>query len=622
MLFQQLYNWIKYKTLPPSVLFKNRLFIERDSKNRKIFNNFGLIFRNTRWSGYETYNISLNFRVPLYRFFFLFFFVIIFFFVITNFKYFYIYHWAFNFVAFLWWGCVDIFDYYLVFLVWFFITAISSFTNLIYFYFFFNKLRTDFFKNRPLFFKILKFESHKIPKFSKHDLNWLLYSWLINNTRNGNLVNFDALFDSYFKTKQWEKGCTFFVKLYKLVHLLNLSTSKNTTVFSMFNVNKIEKKTPNSFNIFIFKPFSFIFFYNLFADTNDKHDRSCFFLKNRLEWNPFYFNIELQKFNFLFKYKQGQFFFKNLNFGEFLYYLNNNQEFLTLSNNLRNQLNTAKWGRWLYRYSLLHRKLFKNSHKITLVKKLINFNPITETLYSKNLWAAEHFTKFENNNNFFNSLSNIFFNKFLRSETGPHFTGFNIFNLNKNDGGFKNFSHYENSFFWYLKRNYVLNALRSNNIKSALNLKTPMCVENTYHPTRLKHFFLLSTVSNSLFLNTLNFQIFSIFSENILLFKNFKNSIFNENFLIKDLSLILNNKNFLTREHLERVFWISTQISNPNHKLNFFDYFGLFDLGLNTRFSDFCNDSEKHELINYWTILTVLNYDGLFINDLGYLTFF
>jgi hypothetical protein len=49
MLFQRLYNWIKYKTLPSSFLFKNRLFIERDSKHRRVLSNFGLSFRNSKW---------------------------------------------------------------------------------------------------------------------------------------------------------------------------------------------------------------------------------------------------------------------------------------------------------------------------------------------------------------------------------------------------------------------------------------------------------------------------------------------------------------------------------------------------------------------------------------------
>lgn len=330
----------------------------------------------------------------------------------------------------------------------------------------------------------------------------------------------------------------------------------------------------------------------------------------------------MQKLNFLFKYKNGQFFFKNINFGDFLYYLNNHQEFLTLSNNLRNQLNTAKWNRWLYRYSLLHRKTLKNSHKITLIKKLINFNPITKNLYNKNLWASEHLKRFENNDKFFNVLSNIFFNKFLQTETDCRFTTFNTFSLNKIDNNFSNLSYYENSFFWYLKRNYTLNALNSNNIKSALSFKTSIADKNPRHTPRLKHFVLSSSAANSLSLNTLSLQLFSTCSENLLLFKNYNNSIFYENFLIKDLSLVLNDKNLLTEECLGRIFWISTQVSNLKHNLIFFDYFVSKSTSDDVVFGKFYNNSTVHHSTVNWILFIILNYDRLFINDLKYLTFF
>ena len=58
MLFSRVYNWIKYKTLPPSVLFLNRLFVERDSKHRCVLSNLGLTFRNSKWSMYARTNVQ------------------------------------------------------------------------------------------------------------------------------------------------------------------------------------------------------------------------------------------------------------------------------------------------------------------------------------------------------------------------------------------------------------------------------------------------------------------------------------------------------------------------------------------------------------------------------------
>ena len=68
MLFKNLFNWIKYKTLPPSVLFRNRLFIERDVKHRRISTMLGLTFRNSKWSNYARPNLSTKLTESYTRF--------------------------------------------------------------------------------------------------------------------------------------------------------------------------------------------------------------------------------------------------------------------------------------------------------------------------------------------------------------------------------------------------------------------------------------------------------------------------------------------------------------------------------------------------------------------------
>ena len=66
MLFNRVFNWIKYKTLPPSILFLNRLFVERDSKHRRLTSNLGLTFRNSKWSMYARTNINEISHAGLY----------------------------------------------------------------------------------------------------------------------------------------------------------------------------------------------------------------------------------------------------------------------------------------------------------------------------------------------------------------------------------------------------------------------------------------------------------------------------------------------------------------------------------------------------------------------------
>ena len=68
-MFKQLFNWIKFKVLPPSVLFSNRLYLERDSKTRRIVTNLGLTFRNAKWLNYE--RVSVNVRMKRWFYYFI-----------------------------------------------------------------------------------------------------------------------------------------------------------------------------------------------------------------------------------------------------------------------------------------------------------------------------------------------------------------------------------------------------------------------------------------------------------------------------------------------------------------------------------------------------------------------
>lgn len=56
--FNKIFNWLRFITLPPSYLFNNRLFIERNSRNKKIFNNFGWTYKSNVWSKQKTKNLD------------------------------------------------------------------------------------------------------------------------------------------------------------------------------------------------------------------------------------------------------------------------------------------------------------------------------------------------------------------------------------------------------------------------------------------------------------------------------------------------------------------------------------------------------------------------------------
>ena len=184
-------------------MFKNRLFIERDSKHRRGLSNFGLSFRNSKWSNYETYNIKSQFRTSYLKYIFWIMFSIISFFFILYFKKYYIFFYFFNNVSFIFWISIDTFDYYLSFLIWLFTITISLLFNFVYSYFFFNNFSNNI-ENKKIFtnhsflnFPINTNFSNKNLYVSKHDLNWLLYSWLTNSNSTKNNKVLENLFETH-----------------------------------------------------------------------------------------------------------------------------------------------------------------------------------------------------------------------------------------------------------------------------------------------------------------------------------------------------------------------------------------------------------------------------------------
>lgn len=652
MLFQRLYNWIKYKTLPSSFLFKNRLFIERDSKHRRVLSNFGLSFRNSKWSNYETYNIKSQFRTSYLKYIFWIMFSIISFFFILYFKKYYIFFYFFNNVSFIFWISIDTFDYYLSFLIWLFTITISLLFNFVYSYFFFNNFSNNI-ENKKIFtnhsflnFPINTNFSNKNLYVSKHDLNWLLYSWLTNSNSTKNNKVLENLFETHTNKKLWNNYNDFFTKLYKLTFLLNLSSEKN----SIFNLNIQLKKFSNNYfkgdytnmvnyfnNTNLLNNYSSIILYYFlnnyknYFDIKNKNSKSLNFLNNRFEWNLFNFNIENDKYNFLLKNKTGLFFLDDFNYQKFSYFIFNFEELWSLNIFLKNQTNISKWNRWLYRYSILHRKLLKNSHKLTLAKRLINSGIYDSKIFNKNIWASEHLNKLTSNENF-SSFFNIYYNNIFNSKNKSFLNHQVILNNNGSQVDSLNLlNFYENSYFWYLKRFYMFNTLSTNFLKSKFknNLLNVNNTNNDFIDKKnnilTKYSIFLSYLLNSSYVN-LNCYSHSNNNNMFLndIYKNFNSNYLNnvENYNLKDIYLLINDNDLLTKDNLNILYWI-TSISNKNSNLNFFNYLTINNFEnkfFNNSFT--INNNLDSFNTNYWLTYSLINIDKFYLNDVVYLSLF
>ena len=644
MLFKRLYNWIKYKTLPTSFLFKNRLFIERDSKHRRILSNFGLSFRNSKWSNYETYNIKLQFKKNYLNFLFLIVsFVLILFFLIY-FKKYYILSFFFNNISFLFWISIDTFDYYFTFIVWLLFISFSLFFKLVYSYFFYNNFFTnksnkEMFSYKPFHyfnFNINSFYSSNNIFVSKNDLNWLMYSWLINSKSEKKNYILENLFENKIHKQWWDTYYDFFTKLYKLSYFLNLSSDKFNTFSLNFYLKKISNKYykgdylnfTNFFNnsFLVNNHFSLISYYilnnynNYFIAKNNKNN-SLIHLKNRSSWNLFNLNQELSNYTFLIKNKSGMFFLDDFNYQKFSHFIFNYEELWSLNQYFKNQLNSAKWNRWLYRYSILHRKSLKNSHKITLSKKLINSGFYDSKIFNKNIWASEHLSHLNLKNNF-NSLFFNYYKNLFNSNKMQHDSIYNFFILN--NGSQKNslslFNFYENSYFWYLKRFYLLNNLSSNFIKSKLSLNN---LNNLSISNNLNNQFKYSTVL-SYFLNSSysNLSVYSHFSDNNVQFLNFYNtSNLNNLDNFKDIYLLANENDLLNKDNLNFLYWITSN-SSKNNNLVFFNYLNFLQNSNQFPSLLFYKNSNDFFNLNFWMLYSLISIDKSYVNDIIYLSLF
>ncbi len=643
MLFQRLYNWIKYKTLPSSFLFKNRLFIERDSKHRRVLSNFGLSFRNSKWSNYETYNIKLQFRKSYFKFIFWIFFFIFTILFLYYFKKYYIIIYFFNNLIFFFWISIDTFDYYLSFLVWFFTISFSLFFNLIYSYFFFNNFsnnsssKKNFSNHLFAQFPLNSSFSSKDLYVSKHDLNWLLYSWLTNPNTSKNTVILESLFENNVNKAWWDKYHDFFIKLYKLSYLLNISSEKYTTFFINNKLNVfsnfyykghytstlnyfINNSSLNNYSSLLF--YYFINNYKNYFQNKQNLSSSLNFIKNRYEWNLYNFNTELDAYPFLLKNKLGMFFLDNLNYQKFSYFIFNFNELWSLNLFFKNQTNSSKWNRWLYRYSILHRKILKFSHKITLSKRLLNSGFYDSKIFNKNIWANEHLNNISSNDNFSSFFSNMYPNIFSINNSDSFDYKMNYINNGSQKDSLNLLNFYENSYFWYLKRFYLFNSLSTNLIKSKMIKNDNSFNINLFSekdPIQNKYSIFISYLLKSSYMNL---NLFSHSRNNYFNnseFYNNSNNYFNN---FKDIYMLSNDNDLLTRDNLNFFYWITNSLSK-NNNLVFFNYLNFIKkskMNINVYFLNNLNKDSNN--LNFWLAYSLINLDKTFLNDVVYLSLF
>lgn len=597
-------------------------------------NNFGLVFRNSKWGNYENNNIDTNFKKKYINILFYFFVTITFLFFLKN-SYLLNYY-VFNNFCFIFWLSLDSLDYYLSFLVWTILAIYSSISTSFYSFFLFRNFNLISIKKKNKF----SFEKNLDLKLSKNDLNWILYAWLNNKNKRYEETILESLFNSDISQKWWNNNFDFFIYLYKTNYYLSLISEKNNfyslsnNYFSIsnknFNIEKFLMFTENSFVLNKFSNYILSFYFKNYI--NQFHSKlststSLNLLNKRFNWNLDSITNEMEKNKNISISKHGLFYLFNLNQQNLTYSLFKFSELGNLNFNLFNQNKISKWNRWLYRYSILHRKLLKNSHKITLIKKTLNSGFYNHTLFKKNIWAVETFKKLNSKEDFFSTFFNLnYSNLFANKDTNYLNKELNILNVKNKNISLNFFKNFEQSYFWFIKRFYFYNTLNSNIFLSNATLNN-----KSFKNTNFNNSFLNYNKISYFFLKNLNLNV-----EDFLINVN----EINENSLNLNLTNLINqndflyvnsNYDFLNKNTLPALIYITSTNSYLNLNYNYFSYFNtyrnFFNFNKNFYSNNFkplknFNSNNKYLIFKKALFRSLINENNFYQNDLYCSTFF
>lgn len=464
MLFTRLFNWIKYKTLPPSVLFLNRLFVERDSKHRRVTSNLGLTFRNSKWSTYARTNINLSSRTSYLGALSKVVLLVITLIGIYYFSTFYNLNILSSPLYTLLWFISDS-DLYLK-------VAFSS-----------SLLCTVQLALSQTLAKLFGLgDSNKLGESMSGDFKLslpkrlhkpILHAWL---TSDASTQSFEQLFANSGKLSTSPNQLGLYSDLYRASFYL-LKSSESVTAFedalSRLTARSTDKvvnqlglmSSSSQSNARLLSLASDFNVFSAASNSTPKYFSECD------TWTLTRINNEIGLSSDITVSSTGQFYLPTTSYSDLNNALLSAPELSNLKTSLTNQVALIQWNRWLYKYNLLHRSLLKASSSMTFTKRLLSSGFYSSSLSTNNLWAASSLNSNKlDNTNIANIQDNLYGDflgvSLLRSSALPTSTAFN------NSSELTNLKFYELSYHWFIQRFYSLNTLSTNGVVGVPALRT------------------------------------------------------------------------------------------------------------------------------------------------------
>lgn len=449
MLFSRIYSWIKYKTLPPSVLFLNRLYVERDSKSRRVTSNLGLTFRNSKWSSYARTNINLKNKTDylylLSRCVLLFLSLA----AITSLGDYYSGNSVTQLHYTFLWFLLDA-DLYLKVI---FSSALLC-TGQLLISSLFNTLISSFSSS-----EVTAPESDLVSRpltLPKRLHKPVLYAWLQSTSSSS-----QTLVDILDSTNSTDSLPGLYSKVYSSARLLRLSNLSSyqlvVPVASIFNKSPVSRigVINSDLNNDLLVP---ALDYAIFGKSWES--RNCYF-RELNEWSLHAIHADISSNGNYLEALNGAFYFSSITNSKLSHLITNVSELSTLKHSVETQLASIRWQRWLYKYNLLHRSTLSGTRQINLAKKLINSGFYTSSLTTNNIWASSVFTNDDASTGKIRDLHESLYGtsgSLIQLPILPSSRGF------INSSSLENLAFYELSYNWFVQRFYQLNTLPANQV--------------------------------------------------------------------------------------------------------------------------------------------------------------
>jgi len=463
MLFSRVYNWIKYKTLPPSVLFLNRLFVERDSKHRRVTSNLGLTFRSSKWSTYARVNVNLNSKTSYSQM------------VVKALLIGLLLLSLYSFSSYYNTTPLSSYGYPLV---WFLFDA-DLYLKVIF--------SSSLFCTLQLMMSSLQNKllgSFSLPNVTEHSLSQpaaipaqlpkrlhksVLYAWLTSNPLTADA---SQMFSALENSSSSNTSLEITQRLYQLSNLLSKSNQSSISTGSLFRkleseaLSEVSRYATLSSNVHSSAALDYLLLSPQRDLATPPYFNECSY------WSLDSIQRELGTSPETLKTLEGLFYSTNFSYSK----LNNLSSSLSEMGNLRysveDQLSTIRWQRWLYKYNILHRASLKNTMYLTSAKKLLSSGFYDSSLLTNNIWASSTLGTSAQTQDMVQSLTQAIYGDFSRvnSTLNTHMAPNSGF---YNSALLGSLGFYELSYHWFIQRFYQLNTLNSNGVVSLPSLRSP-----------------------------------------------------------------------------------------------------------------------------------------------------